>query len=90
MWNAFTEVCIGLLLNLVTLILQFLLSPFTFVVVSMVKCEGIPKFISRSQIPVVLCFGFNCGLLRVIPFHNFASGAISPRQFPSASLDFLF
>ena len=74
MWNAFTEVCIGLLLNVVTLILQFLLSPFTFFVVCMVKCEGIPKFISGSQIPVVLCFGFNSGLLRVIPFHNFASG----------------
>ena len=57
MWNAFTEVCIGLLLNLVTIILQFLLSPFTFIVVCMVKCKGIPKFISRSQIPVVLCFG---------------------------------
>ena len=67
MWNAFTEVCIGLLLNLVTLILQFLLSLFTFVVACTVKCEGIPKFLSRSQIPVVLCFGFNCGLLRVIP-----------------------
>ena len=52
MWNAFIEVCIGLLLNLVTIILQFLLSLFTFVVVHTVKCEGIPKFISRSQIPV--------------------------------------
>ena len=90
MWNTFTEVCIGLLLNLVTLILQFLLSLFTFVIVRTVKCEGIPKFISRSQIPVVLCFGFNCGLLRVIPFHNFASGAISSWQFRSASLDVLF
>ena len=68
MWNAFTEVCIGLLLNLlVTLILQFLLSFFTFVVVCTATCEGIPEFISRSHIPVVLCFGFNCGLLRVIP-----------------------
>ena len=67
MWNAFTEACIGLLLNLVTLILQFLLSFFTFVVVCTVKCEGIPKFISQSQIPVVLCFGFNYGLLSVIP-----------------------
>ena len=68
MWNVFTEVCIGPLLNLfVTLILQFLLSLFTFVVVCTVNCEGIPEFISRSQIPVVLCFGFNCGLLRVIP-----------------------
>ena len=57
MWIAFTEVCIGLLLNLVTLLLQFLLSPFTFVIVCMMKCKGIPKFISRSQIPVVLCFG---------------------------------
>ena len=91
MWNAFTEVCIGLLLNVVvTLILQFLLSPFTFVIVRTVKCEGIPKFISRSQIPVVLCFGFNCGLFRVIPFHNFASGAISSREFRSALLDVLF
>ena len=68
MWNVFTEVCIGLLLTLlVTLSLQFLLSLFTFVVVCTVKCEGITKFISGSQIPVVLCFGFNCGLLRVIP-----------------------
>ena len=57
MWNAFTEVCIVLLLNVVTLLLQFLLSLFTFVVVCTVKCEGIPKLISRSQIPVVLCFG---------------------------------
>ena len=67
MCNAFAEVCIGLLLTLVTLILQCLLSLFTFVVVRTMKCEGIPKFISRSQIPVVLSFGFNCGLLRVIP-----------------------
>ena len=57
MWNAFTQVCIGLLLNLVIILLQFLLSPFTFVVVCKVKCKGIPKFISQSQIPVVLCFG---------------------------------
>ena len=47
--------------------LQFLLSLFTFVIVCTVKCEGIPKFISQLQIPVVLCFGFNCSLLRVIP-----------------------
>ena len=62
MWNAFTELCIGLLLTLVTLNLQFLLSLFTFVVMCTVKCKGIPKVISRWQIPVVLCFGFNCGL----------------------------
>ena len=89
MWNAFTEVCIGLLLTLVTLILQFLLSPFTFVVVCMVKCKGIPKFISRSQIPVVLCFG--------IYLRSFEGDSITLLQghydhgsSPTFLLDFLF
>ena len=77
MWNAFTEVCIGLLLHLDSLLLQFLLSLFTFVLVCMVKCMGIPKLSHNHKYLLSFVSEFTCGLLRVNPYLCFRTITIT-------------